>query len=169
MQVKVINLSGNALPKYETDNAAGLDVRADLSRITPQNPIKLFGDGEIIFAGEGHPKAMIRLDPGARVLVPTGLKVAIPEGYEIKVRPRSGLALKKGITVLNTPGCVDADFRGEIGVILINHGIESFWFEDSERIAQFTLEKVERIDWEEVTELDTTSRNSEGFGTTGVK
>lgn len=169
MQVKVINLSKNPLPKYETDKAAGLDVRADLSRFTPQNLPKLFGDCELIYEGNGHPKAMVRLGVGSRILVPTGLKVAIPEGYEIKVRPRSGLALKKGITVLNTPGCVDSDFRGEIGVILINHGTEPFWFEDGERIAQFTLEKVEHIDWEEVTELDTTSRNSEGFGTTGTK
>ena len=169
MQVKVINLSKNDLPRYETKNAAGLDVRADLSRITPTNPIKLYGDGEVIYAGESHPKAMVRIDVGSRVLVPTGLKVAIPEGYELKVRPRSGLALKKGITVLNTPGCVDSDFRGEIGVILINHGTESFWFEDGERIAQFTLEKVEQVEWEEVEELDSTERDSNGFGTTGLK
>lgn len=169
MQVKVINLSGNALPKYETDNAAGLDVRADLSRITPQNPTKLFGDCEIIYAGEGHPKAMIRLDPGTRALFPTGLKVSIPAGYEIQVRPRSGLALKKGLTVLNTPGTIDADYRGEIGIILINMGLETVWIEDGERIAQLVLNKVESIEWEEVKELDSTDRGEGGFGHTSTK
>lgn len=169
MTVKVINLSKNALPKYETDNAAGLDVRADLSRMSVQNLPKLFGDCELIFAGEGHPKAMVRLGPGSRMLVPTGLRIKIPTGYEVQVRPRSGLALKKGITVLNTPGTIDSDFTGEVGVILINHGTESFWFEDGERIAQLVLNKIEHINWQEVKELDSTSRNPEGFGTTGIK
>lgn len=108
MKVKVINLSENALPKYETINAAGLDIRADFNRVSPENPIKTFGDTEVVFAGENHVKTMLRLDPGARALIPTGLKVALPEGYEAQVRPRSGLALKKGLTVLNTPGTIDA-------------------------------------------------------------
>lgn len=108
MEVQVINLSNNKLPVYETSSSAGLDVRADFSRITPENPVKLIGDGEVIFETEVTKVPMIRLDPGARVLVPTGLKVAIPKGYEIQVRPRSGLALKKGITVLNTPGTIDS-------------------------------------------------------------
>lgn len=169
MRVKVINLSKNDLPRYETENAAGLDVRADLSRITPENPTKLFGDCEIIYPGEGHPKGMIRLDPGARALFPTGLKVALPAGYEIQVRPRSGLALKKGLTVLNTPGTIDADYRGEIGIILINLGLESVWIEDGERIAQIVLKKVENIEWDVVGELDSTERGEGGFGHTNTK
>ena len=111
MRVKVINLSKNDLPRYETELSAGMDVRADLSRVSPENPTKLFGDCEIIYPGEGHPKGMIRLDPGARALFPTGLKVALPAGYEIQVRPRSGLALEKGLTVLNTPGTIDAKVK----------------------------------------------------------
>lgn len=169
MQVKVINLSNNDLPRYETPDAAGLDVRADLSRISLTNPTKLFGDCELIYAGEGHPNAMIRLDPGSRALFPTGLKVAVPSGYEIQVRPRSGLALKKGITVLNTPGTIDADYRGEIGVILINMGLETVWIEDGERIAQLVLKEVKQVEWLEVENLDSTERDSAGFGTTGLK
>lgn len=113
MKVQVINISENSLPKYETSQAAGMDVRADFSRITPENLIKAFGDWEIIFKGEGHAKTMLRLDPGARALIPTGLRIGLPEpmdGYraECQVRPRSGLSLKKGITVLNTPGTIDS-------------------------------------------------------------
>jgi len=169
MTIKVINNSNNSLPQYETDKAAGLDVRADFSKITPETPIKLYGDGEVIFGNEIIKTKILRLDPGSRVLIPTGLCVAIPEGYEIQVRPRSGQALKKGITVLNTPGCIDSDYRGEIGVILINQGLESVWIEDGERIAQLILNKIERIEWYVVDTLDKTSRDSNGFGTTGVK
>lgn len=168
MKIQVINKSQNTLPQYETSKSAGMDVRIDLSRVTPINPIKLFGDGEVVFAGTGHPKTMLRLEPGSRCLAPTGLFTAIPEGYEIQVRPRSGLALKKGLTVLNTPGTCDADYRGEIGVILINNGLETIWIEDGERIAQFILNKVEDISWEEVNFLDETSRIG-GFGSTGIK
>ena len=120
MEVKVVNKSNNLLPKYETPQSAGLDVRADFSRVTPQNPIKIFGEGEIIFKGEGHATTMLRLEPGSRALIPTGLFTAIPEGYEIQVRPRSGLALKKGVELSNSPGTIDADYRSEIGVILKN-------------------------------------------------
>ena len=168
MKVKLINKSNNANPKYETPQSAGCDVRADFSRVSPQNPIKLFGDGEIIFAGESHPLTMLRLDPGSRALIPTGIFTAIPEGYEIQVRPRSGLALKKGLSVLNTPGTVDADYRAEIGVILINHGKETVWIEDWERIAQFVLNKVEQIEWEVVDSLNETERKG-GFGSTNNK
>lgn len=168
MKVNVINISSNELPKYETPQSAGLDVRADFSRVSPENPIKLYGDGEIIFKGEGHPKVLLRLEPGSRALIPTGLFTAIPEGYEIQVRPRSGLALKKGLSLVNCVGTIDADYRNEIGIILINHGIETAWIEDGERIAQFILNKVERIDWNLVESLDETERHG-GFGHTGTK
>lgn len=167
MEVKVVNKSNNLLPKYETPQSAGLDVRADFSRVTPQNPIKIFGEGEIIFKGEGHAITMLRLEPGSRALIPTGLFTAIPEGYEIQVRPRSGLALKKGVELSNSPGTIDADYRSEIGVILKNGGLDTIWIEDGERICQFVLNKVERIDWNIVESLDKTERNG-GFGSTGT-
>jgi dUTP pyrophosphatase len=167
MKVQVVSKCPK-LPKYETPQSAGCDVRADFSRVSPQNPIKLFGDGEIIFAGESHPLTMLRLEPGSRALIPTGIFTAIPEGYEIQVRPRSGLALKKGLSVLNTPGTVDADYRAEIGVILINHSKETVWIEDGERIAQFVLNKVEQIEWEIVDSLNETERKG-GFGSTNNK
>ena len=168
MKVQVINKSNNQLPQYETPSSAGLDVRADFSRVTPQNPIKLFGDGEIIFKGDNHSVTMLRLEPGSRALIPTGLFTAIPEGYEIQVRPRSGLSLKKALTCANCVGTIDADYRNEIGVIIINLGQETAWIEDGERIAQFILNKVERIDWEEVETLNETTRKG-GFGHTGTK
>ena len=167
MEVKVVNKSNNLLPKYETPQSAGLDVRADFSRITPQNPIKVFGEGEILFKGEGHATTMLRLEPGSRALIPTGLFTAIPEGYEIQVRPRSGLALKKGVELSNSPGTIDADYRSEIGVILKNGGLDTIWIEDGERICQFVLNKVERIDWNIVESLDKTERNG-GFGSTNL-
>lgn len=168
MEIQVINKSQNALPQYETSKSAGMDVRIDLSRVSPTNPIKLFGEGEVIFSGTGHSKAMLRLEPGSRCLAPTGLFTAIPEGYEIQVRPRSGLALKKGLSLCNCIGTIDSDYRAEIGVILINQGLETIWIEDGERIAQFVLNKVEDIAWKEVNSLDETSRTG-GFGSTGVK
>ena len=167
MEVKVVNKSTNPLPKYETPQSAGLDVRADFSRVTPQNPIKIFGEGEIIFKGDSHQKTMLRLEPGSRALIPTGLFTAIPEGYEIQVRPRSGLALKKGVELSNSPGTIDADYRSEIGVILKNGGLDTIWIEDGERICQFVLNKVERIDWNIVESLDKTERNG-GFGSTNL-
>lgn len=168
MIVNVINKSNNNLPKYETSGSSGVDVRADFSRVSVDNPIKVWGDTEIIFKGETHSTTLLRLDPGARALIPTGLFTAIPEGYEIQVRPRSGLALKSGLTVLNTPGTVDASYRNEIGIILINHGTESVWIEDGERIAQFVLAKVDTIEWNVVSFLDETDRTG-GFGSTGTK
>ena len=168
MIIAVINKSNNNLPKYETTGSSGVDVRADFSNVSVSNPIKVWGDAEIIFAGDKHEKTLLRLDPGARALIPTGIFTAIPEGYEIQVRPRSGLALKKGLTVLNTPGTVDASYRNEIGIILINHGLETVWIEDGERIAQFVLAKVDTIEWDVVNFLDETDRTG-GFGSTGVK
>lgn len=164
MEVKVINLSNNPLPQYETSGAAGMDVRADFSRVTTQNLIKLFGSGEFDFE-----KRMLRLDPMSRALIPTGLKVALPEGVEMQVRPRSGMALKKGITVINTPGTVDEDYRGEVGIPVINLSNDSVWIEAGERICQVVFNVVEHATWVPVEVLDETDRGEGGFGHSGVK
>lgn len=171
MKVQVINLSNNKLPQYETPMSAGMDIRADFSRVTVDKPIKAFGDCEILFKSDVNKVTMLRLDPGARALIPTGLKIALPDnltdGYvaECQVRPRSGLALKKGITILNTPGTIDADYRNEIG---INQGHEAVWIEDGERIAQLVFATVAKAEWEEVARLNETDRKG-GFGHTGEK
>lgn len=141
-QVNVVNRSNNPLPVYETSGAAGLDIKCTTDFI---------------------------LDSNARILVPTGLFLQIPEGYEIQVRPRSGLALKHGITVLNTPGTIDSDYRGELGVILINHGLRSVEFHAGDRIAQIVLSKVEHVIWNPVPVLDETHRGENGFGSTSGK
>jgi dUTP pyrophosphatase len=140
MIVNIINKSTNALPEYETPGSAGLDVRCTET---------------------------IVLNPGERILAKTGLFVEIPLGYELQVRPRSGLALKQGITVLNTPGTIDADYRGEIGVILMNHGLTVVEFKPADRIAQLVLNKVERIQWLQTESLTGTKRGQGGFGSTG--
>lgn len=142
MEVKVINRSGHPLPEYATELAAGLDLRANLE--TP-----------------------VVLHPMERALVKTGLFIELPAGVEAQVRPRSGLALKKGITVLNSPGTIDADYRGEIGVILINLGQEAFTIEDGERIAQLVIARHEQIAWRETDTLQLSERGSGGFGHTG--
>lgn len=168
MNVKVINKSKNKLPEYETSSSAGMDIRADFSRVTPENLIKIYGDGEIIFAGNGHPVTMLRLEPGSRALIPTGLFTAIPEGYEVQLRPRSGLAIKKGLSLINSIGTLDADYRNEWYIPVVNQGFETVWIENGERICQAILNKVERIDWNIVDTLDETNRKG-GFGSTGVK
>ena len=170
MLVKVINNSNNELPKYETSLSAGMDVRADFSRLSPQNLLKAFGDVEVIYSGANHVKTMVRMSPGARILVPTGIYMQLPDEsklyrYECQVRPRSGFALKKGLTVLNTPGTIDADYTSEIGIILINHGFEDVWIEDGERIAQLIFNKVEVCEWNPVGTLNITDRKG-GFGST---
>lgn len=170
--VKVFNDSNNKLPKYETPQAAGLDLRADFSRIESVSDIKIYGPGQIIPANSANAVKMIVIEPGSRVCIPTGLYIALPEGYEAQVRPRSGLALKEGITVLNTPGTIDADYRGNIGVILINQGLKTVYIEDGERIGQLVLNKVEQIGWEEVfskDDLGSTERGEGGFSSTGKK
>lgn len=144
MKVKVINRSKHALPSYETIASAGMDVRANIDE-------------------------PIELKPLERTLVKTGLFLEIPVGYECQVRPRSGLALKKGISVLNSPGTIDADYRGEVGVILINLSSEPFMIEDGERIAQIVFGKFEQAEWEVSEELSETERGAGGFGSTGVK
>ena len=162
MKVQVINLSKNELPNYATPLSAGMDLRADFSRISNDNHLIVYGNIDL----ENNTK--LTLYPGARVLIPTGLKIALPEGYEARIQPRSGLALKKGISVVNSPGCVDADYREEIGVILINHGVEPFVIENGDRIAQMIVSKVEHVEFEEVDCLTKTDRNG-GFGSTGAK
>lgn len=144
MKVKVINRSSNPLPEYATDLSAGLDVRAA-------------NDEPII------------LEPLGRAMVPTGLYLEIPAGYEVQVRPRSGLAAKKGITVLNAPGTVDADYRGEVCVILVNLSSVPFVVEKGERVAQLVLARHERVEWEETDALAATARGAGGFGSTGTK
>ena len=143
MTVQIINKSKHQTPSYETILSAGMDLRANISE-------------------------SIGLKPLERVIVKTGLFIALPAGLEAQVRPRSGLAAKKGITVLNSPGTVDADYRGEIGVILVNLSNEDFLIKDGERIAQLIIAKHEQIIWEEVSILDKTKRGEGGFGSTGV-
>lgn len=144
MKIEIINESHHPLPQYATPLSAGMDLRANLD--TP-----------------------VTLRPLERKLIPTGLRIALPEGYEAQVRPRSGLALKKGITVLNTPGTVDADYRGEVGVILINLSQEDFVVEDGERIAQMIIARHEQAELVEVSVLSETERGAGGFGHSGVK
>ena len=144
MKVKVMNKGGNPLPKYSTALSAGMDVRADI-------------------------ESPIILGPLERVIVPTGLFMEIPAGYEVQVRPRSGLAAKHGVTVLNSPGTIDADYRGELEVILVNLSATPFTIEPSERIAQIVLARHESIEWEPVESLSESERGTGGFGSTGIK
>jgi dUTP pyrophosphatase len=144
MKVKIVNTSKHALPTYETEASAGMDLRANL-------------DNEIV------------LKPLERSLVPTGLFIELPVGYEAQIRPRSGLAIKKGISLLNTPGTIDADYRGEIKIILVNLSNNDFVVVDGERVAQMIINKVEQAEWIEVEELQQTERGAGGFGHTGTK
>ena len=143
MTIKIINKSNHDLPHYETEASAGMDLRA-------------------------HLEDKVILGPLERIIVKTGLFIELPVGYEAQVRPRSGLAAKKGITVLNAPGTIDADYRGEIGVILVNLSKEAFVINDGERIAQLVIAKHERANWENVEILGETDRGEGGFGSTGV-
>lgn len=142
MEVKIINRSHHPLPQYATALSAGMDLRANLDE-------------------------PIHLGPMQRCLVPTGLYIALPAGFEAQIRPRSGLALKKGITLLNAPGTIDADYRGEIGVIVMNCSDTEFVIEDGERIAQMVIARYETVEWQPVSELDDTERGAGGFGHTG--
>jgi dUTP pyrophosphatase len=144
MTIKIINKSTNPLPRYESEQAAGMDIRCNIQEA-------------------------ITLQPLERKLIPTGLFIELPVGYEAQIRPRSGLALKRGLTVLNTPGTIDADYRGEIGVILINLSNEAQTIEPAERICQMVIAKHEQPTLIEVEELSTTERGSGGFGHSGVK
>lgn len=144
MNIRIINKSKHPLPAYATGLSAGMDIRANLDE-------------------------PISLAPMQRCLVPTGLYIALPAGFEAQVRPRSGLAIKKGITVLNSPGTIDADYRGEICIILVNLSAETFVIEDGERIAQMVIARHEQVAWQEVEVLDETERGAGGFGHTGKK
>ena len=144
MKIKVVNKSKHPLPNYATPQSAGMDLRANLDQ-------------------------PITLKPLGRTLVKTGVFMELPIGYEAQVRPRSGLAFKKGITVLNTPGTIDADYRGEVGVILVNLSNKDFIVEDGERVAQIVIARHEQPSWQEVEELIETERGAGGFGSTGVK
>ena len=144
MKIKIVNTSHHPLPEYATPMSAGLDLRANLD-------------------------APLKLQPMQRCLVPTGLRIALPQGYEAQVRPRSGLALKRGITVLNAPGTIDADYRGEIGVILINLSQDCFVINDGERIAQLVIAAYEQVEFEQVESLDQTERGEGGFGHSGMQ
>ena len=143
MKIKIINRSRHALPSYQTPLSAGMDLRANVD-------------------------APVTLRPMERTIVPTGLFIALPEGYEAQVRPRSGLAIKSGITCLNSPGTIDADYRGEIGVILANLSEEDFVINDGDRIAQMVIARHETAQWEPVDSLDQTQRGAGGFGSTGT-
>lgn len=170
MIVKIYNVSNNKLPKYETKEAAGMDVRADFSRNSLRNPVKVFGNGQFVPANEVQKTSCLYLEPGSRAMIPTGLFVSIPRGYEIQLRPRSGLALKEGLTMVNTPGTIDADYRGECNVLIINTSKQTCCIEDGERIGQFVLNKVEQISWNEVfskDDLGDTERGESGMGSTG--
>ena len=144
MKIKVINKSANALPSYETIASAGMDLRAHLDQ-------------------------SITLKPMERKLIPTGLSMELPAGYEAQIRPRSGLALKNGITLLNAPGTIDADYRGDIGIILVNLSTDNFTVQPGDRIAQMVIAKYEQIQWEQVEDLSETERGAGGFGSTGKK
>ena len=144
MQVKIVNKSSNPSPAYATLLSAGMDVRANLQEPLTLNPLQ-------------------------RMLIPTGLYIALPEGYECQARPRSGLAVKNGVTVLNSPGTIDADYRGELKILLVNLSDTPFVIEPGERIAQLVVAKHEHVEWSEVEVLDETERGEGGFGSTGVK
>jgi dUTP pyrophosphatase len=144
MDIQIVNRSNNPLPEFATVDSAGMDLRA-------------------------HLEAPVTLEPGERRLIPTGLHIALPQGLEAQVRPRSGLAYKHGITVLNSPGTIDADYRGDVGVILINHGQEAFEVAPGDRIAQLVVARYERFDWTPVETLDETVRGAGGFGHSGQK
>ena len=160
INIPVINKSSNELPKYAHKGDAGFDLRANVEEIENDN---------YLFNAIKFNATTIILNPGGRVLIPTGLYMAIPEGYELQIRPRSGLALKYGITVVNTPGTIDAVYRGNIGVILKNDGTEPFIIEQGDRIAQGVLNKVEETNLIEVDSLDETDRSDSGYGKSGVK
>lgn len=144
MEVKIVNRSNNPLPDYSTPSSAGMDLRANLDQAVSLKSLE-------------------------RKLIPTGLYIELPEGFEAQIRPRSGLALKKGISVLNTPGTIDADYRGEIGIILVNLSAEEFVVENGERICQMVINKVESVKWKQVESLVHSERGAGGFGHTGTK
>jgi len=143
LSIEIVNKSNNPLPKYQTGQSAGLDLHAWLDE-------------------------PVELKPGERTMIKTGLYLSLPAGYEAQIRPRSGLAFKQGITVINSPGTIDADYRGEIGIVLINHGQDSFTIQSGDRIAQMVIAKHEQALWNEVDSLDETARGTGGYGSSGI-
>jgi len=143
LSIQIVNKSNNPLPKYQTGQSAGLDLHAWLDE-------------------------PVELKPGERTMIKTGLYLSLPAGYEAQIRPRSGLAFKQGITVINSPGTIDADYRGEIGIVLINHGQDSFTIQSGDRIAQMVIAKHEQALWNEVDSLDETARGTGGYGSSGI-
>ena len=168
MEVKVINKSKNKLPEYATSGSAGCDLMADFSDLDKIILNRIICFNSYITWEKDNTIKSITIRPGGRALIPTNLFTAIPEGYEVQVRSRSGLALKQGIFVLNSPGTIDSDFRNGWGVILANLGNENFEIRQGDRIAQAVLNKIEQITWKEVENLDETERGLGGFGSTGV-
>ena len=166
--VKIVNKSNNPLPKFETSDAAGMDLRASFRFVTPVTPLKTYGDTEIIF-GDGTRKTLLRLEPGARAIIPTDMYITVPKEHFCAIYPRSGLSIKKGLTLINSVGILDADYTGNMGIPVINSGLETIWIEDGERIAQMIIQPYVKFKWEEVNSLQETDRNPEGFGSTGVK
>ncbi len=142
MKINVIYTGKHDLPQFETTQSAGMDLRANID-------------------------APVVLQPGDRALIPTGIQMALPDGFEAQIRPRSGLAYKHGVTVLNSPGTIDADYRGDVGVLLINHGKEPFTIEDGMRVAQMVIARYSQFSWNAVSDLDATDRGQGGFGSTG--
>lgn len=144
IKIKIVNKSGNELPEYGTAHAAGMDIRASLEH-------------------------KVILNPGGREIIPTGLYIEMPVGFEAQIRPRSGIAMKNGVTVLNSPGTIDADYRGEVKIIMINHSDNDFVIKNGDRICQMVISKYEKAQWEEVEGLSATKRGTGGFGHTGKK
>lgn len=167
MRVRIVNKSKHPMPKYATEGSSCVDLYANLTPEILDN-LKAYGDVTRYKNPFDDEKSWVVINPGSRVLIPTGIHIQLPEGYEAQVRPRSGLALKYGITVLNTPGTIDSDYTGEIGVILMNSGTEPFSVGDGDRIAQMALVRYDKFEFEEVETLDETERGNGGFGHTGV-
>jgi len=161
MEVKIINNSANELPKYTNPGDAGMDLRADFS--------KGINEDMLFFAGYDEVRNVVIIFPGGRALIPTNIYTAIPEGCEVQIRSRSGLALKSGVMILNTPGTIDSNYRNAWGLIVANFGDEDFEIAQGDRVAQAVLNKFETIEWNLVTDLNETDRGLKGFGDSGIK
>lgn len=161
MEIKIVNNSANELPKYANHGDAGMDLRADFSKGINENML--------FFAGYDQERNVVIIFPGGRALIPTNIHTAIPEGYEVQIRSRSGLALKSGVMILNTPGTIDCHYRNAWGLIVANFGDEEFEIAQGDRVAQAVLNKFETIEWNLVSDLDETERGLTGFGDSGIK
>lgn len=172
MIVPIYNDSNNGNPVYAHPGDAGCDLKADFSSISLGIPLTFYGKGGVIYEEDNKTVKAVWIDPMTRVIIPTGIYTAIPEGYEVQIRPRSGLAIKKGLTLINSIGTIDVSYKGCWGVPVINLGTETIWIEDGERIAQAILNKVERIEWEDHTFEEIMNIGTDrggGFGSSGSK